>query len=328
MTFISLTYMEALLDNKYIRRLQKLTVLAAGMFIFNKIHAAIAVKKHCLSTSQGQFFNWKGIRVYYEKHGSGSPIVLLHALHPAASSFEWHSVIDALAEKHTVYTIDLPGCGRSDKPDTLFTNFYFVQLVRDFIKELSISHCVLVGSNLSAAVAVIASVYEPDLADKLIFVNPPSASALAETPDRISRMKYRILGLPLIGTFIYHLLASRMQIDLYFSEKYFYNPFHDTDDLVDTYFESALLDNGKGHFFAASLLGKYMNMNIEHALSELKVPAKLIEGSATDHAQVTIQEWKAIQPSIETVLIEHTRQLPMLEEPEQTAAEILNFIDK
>lgn len=40
-------------------------------------------------------------------------------------------------EKHyTVYTIDLLGCGRSDKPYLTYTNYLYVQLLTDFIHDV------------------------------------------------------------------------------------------------------------------------------------------------------------------------------------------------
>ena len=42
---------------------------------------------------------------------------LIHDLDPTASSYEWKAVTKKLAENHTVYAIDLLGCGRSEKPN-------------------------------------------------------------------------------------------------------------------------------------------------------------------------------------------------------------------
>ena len=38
--------------------------------------------------------------------------------------------------KNTVYTLDLLGCGKSDKPNFTYTNFLYVQLVTDFINNV------------------------------------------------------------------------------------------------------------------------------------------------------------------------------------------------
>ena len=57
-----------------------------------------------------------GISTRYWAEGSGSPVLLIHGL---SNSIEhWLLNIDALAEEHTVYALDLIGHGRTDKPLT------------------------------------------------------------------------------------------------------------------------------------------------------------------------------------------------------------------
>src|SRR4051812_34975110 len=62
------------------------------------------------------WFKWRGHRVAYTVRGHGPPLLLVHSLHAAAWSYEWRANADALARYHTVYTIDLLGFGRSDRP--------------------------------------------------------------------------------------------------------------------------------------------------------------------------------------------------------------------
>lgn len=311
-------------DNKLLNHFCSGVLALGGMYAFNKAYDIFAVHKNKLKTSAEHIFSWKGVNVYYERHGKGTPMLLLHALHPAASAYEWNRVVDQLAKDHTVYILDLPGCGRSDKPHILYTNFFYVQLIIDFVQTMSLTSVTLVASNLTCSVAVMAAAYEKERIHALTLINPPSLHSLAETPDFISRCKYRILSMPVFGAFIYHILASRPQIDMYFSEKYFFNPFHENDELVDTYFESAHLGQGGAHYFAASLLGKYLNTDIRFVLPRLQLPVKLIEGSAIEEAEQIIEEWHKVLPAIQVEKIEHTKQLPMLEEPEKTAAGILS----
>lgn len=312
-------------DNKLRNIFLSCSISAGAMYVFNKIYGAHAVNRHKLQALAKNFFNWKGLNVYYEVHGSGEPLILLHALNPASSAYEWNLVIDQLSKHHAVYTLDFPGCGRSDKPNTLYTNFYYVQFLRDFMRGLNLQGAVVCASNLTSAVAVSAAVYEPELISRIILVNPPSLRSLSDVPDPLSKAACKLLCLPLIGTTIYNILTSRPQIDMYFSEKYFYNPFHDTDDLVDTFFESAHLKDGTGRFFAGSMLGKYLNCHLGYVLTKLQVPVKIIEGSSTDNAELVLFEWKQAVSDIETAMIEHTKKLPMLEEPEKTVEEILAF---
>ena len=310
---------------KIIGSLSTAASVLAAMHVFNLTYNYYACRKHLLPKAPENLFLWKGINVYYEKHGEGSPLILLHSLHPAVCSYEWHEIVDKLAEQHTVYLIDLPGCGRSAKPGVLYTNFYYVNLLKDFIKENGIEKPAVVASNSSSSIALMLAAYEKDFISRIIMINPKSPSELALNPDFKSRLIYHILKPPFIGTFIYSVISCRAQVDHTMIEKYFYNPFHDTDELVDTYCESAHLKGGRGHFFAASLYGNFINANISAALKKMDLPIKLIEGKSTDSSENDVNEWTAMNPNIETAFIEHSRNLPMLEEPEKTAEEILSF---
>ena len=50
---------------------------------------------------------------------------------------------------HTVYTIDLLGFGRSEKPNLTYTNYLYVQLVTDFIQNIIGEKTDIIASNES-----------------------------------------------------------------------------------------------------------------------------------------------------------------------------------
>lgn len=298
------------------------------MYISNRLYDHLSTEDPSFSAAEGDFYNMDGIKVYYACKGSGSPVLMLHALHPAASSIEWNNIIDELSANHTVYMLDLPGCGRSDKSRLHYSNFFYVKLIDSFMRDMSLRGIPVVASNLTSSVAVMAAGYNPQLFSKIILISPPSITALKEMPDSICKLKKEVLSLPIVGTFIYNIMASKSQIDLAFTEKYFYNPFHDNDDLVNLYFTSAHYGEGKGHYFAAYLLGRYININIAHTLPGITVPIKIIEGAECSDSVQVITEWSSLKPEISIAEVIHTRQLPHLEEPEITVREILSFIDE
>ena len=61
--------------------------------------------------------NSAAIRIYYEDHGSGSPVVLVHGY--AQNGHSWEKQEAALlAAGHRVITYDRRGCGASSRPST------------------------------------------------------------------------------------------------------------------------------------------------------------------------------------------------------------------
>ncbi|KYG23000.1 alpha/beta hydrolase [Bradyrhizobium sp. AT1] len=59
--------------------------------------------------------NRDGVKIYYEVHGEGPPLLLTHGY--SSTSAMWHGQVDALAKNHTLILWDMRGHGQSDYPD-------------------------------------------------------------------------------------------------------------------------------------------------------------------------------------------------------------------
>jgi pimeloyl-ACP methyl ester carboxylesterase len=66
---------------------------------------------------QSRFFDAGGREIHCVVAGSGPPLVLVHGLNIGWG--EWYAVLPMLAKRYTVYAIDLPGAGASEKVDFL-----------------------------------------------------------------------------------------------------------------------------------------------------------------------------------------------------------------
>ena len=62
----------------------------------------------------GQFFEWRGHRVFYRVEGTGDPLVLFHGF-PTAS-WDWWRVWPTLVARYRVLALDMLGFGYSAKP--------------------------------------------------------------------------------------------------------------------------------------------------------------------------------------------------------------------
>ena len=107
-----------------------------GIYVYNRFIEKTATKHNLLSDLSGEYYTWKHGKIYYTKSGNGSPLLLIHDINSSASSEEWKKIIHRFEKNHTVYTLDLLGCGRSDKPAIEYTNYLYVQLLKDFIKDI------------------------------------------------------------------------------------------------------------------------------------------------------------------------------------------------
>ncbi|MEU9063459.1 alpha/beta hydrolase, partial [Streptomyces sp. NPDC048430] len=89
------------------------------------------------------------IRLYYEDHGSGRPVVLVHGWPLNAAS--WEKQAAALLDAgHRVITYDRRGFGRSDQPDTGYDYDTFAADLHQLIVQLDLSDVSLVGFSMGS----------------------------------------------------------------------------------------------------------------------------------------------------------------------------------
>ena len=135
--------------------------------------------------------------------------------------FEWRALNSYLSESYTVYTIDLLGCGRSEKPNLTYTNYLYVQLIADFIKSEIGHRTNVIASGTSSSIAIMACSNSPELFDQMLFINPESVHSSGLYPGKNAKLYKLILDMPVIGTLIYNISCSRNTIKKDFLSKYF-----------------------------------------------------------------------------------------------------------
>ena len=110
-----------------------------------------------------------GQRVTYHRLGEGPAIVLIHGI--TSSSRTWRSVMDGLAEHHTVVAPDLLGHGRSGKPRGDYSLGAHASRVRDLLGVLGISKVTVVGHSLGGGIAMQFAYQFPDPLERLVLVD-------------------------------------------------------------------------------------------------------------------------------------------------------------
>lgn len=196
------------------------SAVIAGMHIYNRVVDSNAERKNALKVDNGHYYKWKEGNIFYTKTGSGKPILLIHDTDSGASGEEWVKVAKKLAKNNTVYTIDLLGCGRSDKPSIQYTSYMYVQIITAFVNDVIGKPVNVAATNLSTAPVIMANALSKDLFNKIILINPVSLQQLKCIPDKSTKFKQNIINLPIIGTFIYNKLMSPIKVDLLFRNKF------------------------------------------------------------------------------------------------------------
>lgn len=304
-----------------------LLTLATGIiYIINRLIFASAIIKNILKPKEDSFYKWRFGNIYYTKQGSGSPLLLIHDLTPYSSGYEWNHILDELVKDHTVYVIDLLGCGRSDKPKITYTNYLFVQILCDFIKNVIGEKTDVIASGYSGSFAVMACKNEEDLFGKIMLINPPALSSLNKAPNKKTKFYKFLLELPVFGTLVYNMITCRDNIEIHFTEEYFYNPFHVESSTVDAYQEAAHLGGGDAKYLLSSLIGCYINNNIYHALKSINQSIYVVMGKEEKDREIILEQYMEANSAIENVVIKNSRHLPHVELPDEILEQIHIFM--
>ncbi len=91
--------------------------------------------------------NSSNIDLYYEDHGSGKPVVLIHGYPLSGASWEKQSTA-LLAEGHRVITYDRRGFGRSSQPATGYNYDTFAEDLHKLVSQLELRDFALVGFSM------------------------------------------------------------------------------------------------------------------------------------------------------------------------------------
>lgn len=300
---------------------------SASLFIYimNKVTYFIATVDNLLGKSDGENYKWRFGNIFYTKKGNGSPVLLIHDLTSFSSGYEWHRMENELAKDHTVYTIDLLGCGRSDKPDITYTNFLYVQLITDFIKNVIHKKTDVIATGESSSFVVMACKNDDSVINRIMMINPLGLTTLAQVPTKHTKSLKFLISLPLIGTLLYNILTSRKNVEFHFFSEFFYSPSNAEDEYQKTYYETAHLDNGHCKYLFASLKGRYTKANIIPALKDINNSMYILSGAGNSDNLLIAEQYKELVPSIESVDLEKVKTLPQMEAPELVLEQIKVF---
>jgi len=119
----------------------------------------------------GQYADVNGIKLYYEIHGAGKPLVLLHGGLGAGSMFG--PVLPALAAKHRVILVDLQGHGRTADIDRPLDIRFMADDIAALIRHLDLGPTDIMGYSLGGGVALQTAIRHPGVVDRLVVASAP-----------------------------------------------------------------------------------------------------------------------------------------------------------
>src|SRR3954452_21504996 len=92
-----------------------------------------------------------GLRLYYETHGAGLPVIFLHGL--SGTPDLWKYQVPAVATRYQAITMDLRGHGQSDKWPGPYSIGGFAEDVLGLLDYLEVEQAVVVGLSMGGGTA-------------------------------------------------------------------------------------------------------------------------------------------------------------------------------
>ena len=289
----------------------------SSIYAINRIIFFLATLKEKLYSNSGKFYNHSAGKIYYTKTGSGSPLLLIHDLNSASSDYEWNEIVKKFSKNHTVYTLDLLGCGRSDKPKITYTSYLYVKLISDFVKEIICDKTDVIVTGDAAALLIMSNTMHSNLFQHIILVNPADFSKVNRYPCKLDTYKKKVLEMPIIGTAIYNLYHSRAVIQSKFHSDYIFDNQTSILKYVTRYFEAAHLKGSASKYLYASKECKYLGCNAPKGFSSIQTPICVIFGDMMNYTAEFSNLVTTLNPSVEVSIMKNTKYLPHIEKPEE-----------
>src|SRR4028119_357462 len=150
------------------------------------------------SVQDTEYVELEGNWIRYRVAGGGPAVVLVHGW--LSSEGIWEHLAERLAQRFTVYTLDLPGFGESDKPASGYGVRYGSRLLYAFCAHFGLTRAAIVGHDVGGAMAIKLAAHPPAAGGSEVLVAAPANEDQIDLPTLLW-----IATLPVVGPVFYTL---------------------------------------------------------------------------------------------------------------------------
>src|SRR4028119_904502 len=150
------------------------------------------------SARDTEYLELEGVLIRYNVTGGGPGVLLVHGW--LSSSRVWEQLAGRLAQRFTVYTLDLSGFGESDKPLSGYGVRNGSRLLYAFCAHFGLTRANVIGHDLGGNMAVKLAADHPDVGGRLVLVATPADDDQIDLPTPLW-----LATLPVVGPIFYAL---------------------------------------------------------------------------------------------------------------------------
>ena len=269
------------------------------------------------SARDTEFLELDGSWVRYDVIGGGPPVVLVHGW--LSSSRIWEALARRLAQRFTVYSVDLTGFGDSDKPRAGYGVRNGSRLLYAFCAHFGLSRASVIGHDFGGNMAVKLAADHPDVVGRVVLVSVPADEDQIDLPTPLW-----LATLPVVGPLFYALGRAFRPVRRMWMRPFVADPDDLTDELVD--------DAGKSTPAAvASTLSmsrrEISGGRLVRQAKIIKMPMLVVSGEEDQIVDPhSVSAWAGSVQRAEICLMDACGHAPMIERPAEFAAQILAFL--
>jgi non-heme chloroperoxidase len=218
--------------------------------------------------------NSSNINLYYEDHGSGKPVILIHGYPLSGASWEKQIPV-LLAAGHRVITYDRRGFGKSSQPSSGYNYDTFAEDLHKVIKHLDLQDFALAGFSMGGGeVARYIGKFGSKGVSKAVFLSsvPPFLLKTADNPEGVD------------GS-IFEGIQKAVATDRYAFFTEFFKNFYNTDVLLGKRVSAQAVQASWNVAAGASAIASFACVPAWHEdfrkdLARVDVPTLVVHGDA------------------------------------------------
>jgi len=268
---------------------------------------------------------------YYETNHEKKPaLLMIHGLGDEADT--WRYVFDALARDYHLIAPDLPGFGRSDKPDVDYTPDFMISTLIGLLDKIGVDQTILIGSSLGAMLSHAIALEHPGRVQGVVLIG----GALLQT-NKMADRGLRLMQIPFLGEWLYTRL--RKNPDAAFDSMR--NVYHDLDKMPNPDREflyhrvnQRVWSDGQRRAYFSTLRSlipwlKTQQSTILEQFSEMSTPCLIIRGEFDPlFSQENGKALAEIQKNTSMTTIDNAGHLPHQENPQAVMKIIQTWLSK
>jgi pimeloyl-ACP methyl ester carboxylesterase len=288
---------------------------------------AIAADRREIATSDAG-----SISYYVDDSAGGRPLVLLHGVHAAASSYEMRPLFESKRGKRSVYALDLPGFGYSGRSARVYKPATYVHAIEHLLRNVATSQGAdVIALSLTCEYAAKVAVEMPDLVRSLVLISPTGFAAPDDVRpfERKARQKRRELAASLAELpackLLYQLLVTKPSLR-YLLRRSFEERVED-GLLAYSYATSHQL--GAHRAPLAFIAGELFSSGDPRKLyGRVRAPSLVLYDQDPYTSFGGLESFAAAHPNFALQRISHTRGLPQFDAPQQTSEALRSFYER